>query len=321
VIVDLDPVTPGVQQVLTVAGEGVWTYNPATGELTFDPDAGFLDDPSPITYTITEVSTGLTSNIANVTVTYICYSINVKAFLQGAFNPLTGLMSNQINNFGLLPGEKPLPSVTPTPAGQPYNVAPWNYTDVSGTNYGDPTVNPAATKPYPANVVDWVLVSVRQGDSLASSEIFRCVGLLYNNGQIELECPCFRTAGVDKYYILVEHRNHLIVMSEVTQMNGGTELGYDFTTADSWKLGTPIPQEVGQKKIGSYWVMYGGNGDMQYNGSSQYDINSLDYHIWSSDNGKVFRYLIGDYDMNLDANSLDDDLWINNNGKINFIPR
>jgi uncharacterized repeat protein (TIGR01451 family) len=321
VVVDLDPDEPDVQHELIVPGEGTWTYFPAVGELVFSPEDGFLDDPTPITYTITEISTGLTSNIANVIVTYVCFTVDVQAFLEGPFDETTGLMNNTINNAGILPGEDPLPPVTPTPAGQPYDVTPWNYNDLSCDWYGDPSVNPEATTPYPDDVVDWVLVSIRQGDSLKSSEIFRCVGLIYRDGQIELECPCFKTTGVDKFYILVEHRNHFPVMSEVVHLDGGTELSYDFRYNDSWKLGTPIPQEVGQKQLGSYWVMLGGNGDQQLNPSSPFDINSIDFEKWTDDNGKLFRYMIGDFDMNLDANSLDDEIWINNNGKINFIPR
>ena len=48
---------------------GVYTYNPATGVLTFDPNVGFTTDPTPISYTLTEVLTGLKDN-AKVTVTY-----------------------------------------------------------------------------------------------------------------------------------------------------------------------------------------------------------------------------------------------------------
>jgi len=321
VVVDIDPNTPGTQIQLNVSGEGIWTYNPATGVLTFSPENGFLDDPTPVSYTITETITGLTSNVAKVFVTYVCFEINVQAFLEGPFNKNTGMMQNFINAGGMLPGEKPLPPVTPTPAGQPYNTSPWDYNEISANYYGDPSVNPDATKPYPANVVDWILVSVRQGDSLKSSEIFRCVGLIYTDGQIVLECPCFKTSGIDKYYILVEHRNHFPVMSKMVKLNGGTELAYDFRYQNSWKLGTPIPQEVGQKHIGSFWVMFGGNGDQQLNTSSPYDLNSIDFDVWTDDNGKVFRYINGDFNMNLDCNSLDDELWINNNGRINFIPR
>jgi uncharacterized repeat protein (TIGR01451 family) len=321
VVVDIDPSTPGVQTVLVVLGEGTWTYNPLTGDLTFNPDFGFVDDPAPITYTITETLTGLTSNIASVTVLYECITIQTKVFLEGAYDPATQLMDNFVRFGGMLPGDKPLAPVPPTPAGQPYQGAPWNYTDLLCNYYGDSTVNPDAVKPYPADVVDWVLVSIRQGDSLASSTIFRCVGLVARDGTVRLECPCFRTAGVDKYYILIDHRNHLQVMSEAVKLNAGTTLAFDFTIQDSWRLGTPVPQEVGQKLIGSHYVMVGGNGDQQTGTSSQFDLNSLDFDVWAHDNGKVFQYLRGDYDMDLDCNSLDDELWINNNGKVNFIPR
>ncbi|MCK9271205.1 MAG: hypothetical protein M0P50_12280, partial [Bacteroidales bacterium] len=321
VVVDIDPSTPGGQTELVVPGEGTWTYNPLTGDLTFSPEAGFVDDPTPITYTITETLTGLTSNIATVTVLYECITIQAKVFLEGPYDPATQLMDNFVRFGGMLPGDKPLAPVTPTPAGQPYQGAPWNYTDLLCNYYGDPAVNPDATKPYPADVVDWVLVSIRQGDSLASSTIFRCVGLVARDGTVTLECPCFRTSGIDKYYILIDHRNHLQVMSKAVKLNGGTTLGFDFTIQDSWRLGTPVPQEVGQKLIGSHYVMVGGNGDQQMEPSSQFDLNSLDFDVWTHDNGKVFQYLRGDYDMNLDCNSLDDELWINNNGKINFIPR
>ena len=67
--VDLDPTTPGVQTTLVVAGQGTWTYNPTTGNLTFAPLATFTGDPTPITYTLTETATGLTDT-AIVTVDY-----------------------------------------------------------------------------------------------------------------------------------------------------------------------------------------------------------------------------------------------------------
>jgi len=46
-----------------------------------------------------------------------------------------------------------------------------------------------------------------------------------------------------------------------------------------------------------------------------------DNEIWVWDDGKIFQYLFGDFNMNFDVNSLDDELWFNNSGLINFIPR
>ncbi|GGN12548.1 hypothetical protein GCM10010967_55760 [Dyadobacter beijingensis] len=70
VTVDLDPSTDGIQHTLTVTGEGEWTYVPATGEVTFTPVSGATGNPTPINYTLTEISTGL-SDVATITVTYL----------------------------------------------------------------------------------------------------------------------------------------------------------------------------------------------------------------------------------------------------------
>jgi CshA-type fibril repeat protein len=55
---------------VTVAGEGMWKYDSATGMLTFSPLSGFTGSPAPIEYTVTEIATGLTSTPATVSVEY-----------------------------------------------------------------------------------------------------------------------------------------------------------------------------------------------------------------------------------------------------------
>ncbi len=52
-----------------VAGQGTWSVNAITGEITFTPLAGFTADPTPISYTVND-KTGLTSNAATITVNY-----------------------------------------------------------------------------------------------------------------------------------------------------------------------------------------------------------------------------------------------------------
>ena len=66
--VDLDPATPGTQTTLTVAGQGTWSTD-ATGNVTFTPEAGFTNDPTPIPYTVSD-TTGLVSNEATITIDY-----------------------------------------------------------------------------------------------------------------------------------------------------------------------------------------------------------------------------------------------------------
>ncbi len=67
--IDLGPTTAGVQSTVTVAGEGVWSVD-AAGEITFTPDAGFTNDPTPIPYTVSD-NDGNDSNQATVTVDYV----------------------------------------------------------------------------------------------------------------------------------------------------------------------------------------------------------------------------------------------------------
>lgn len=54
---------------LVVPGEGTWTVTPATGVVAFAPEAGFLVDPTPVTYRVTDEN-GLSST-ATVTVAYV----------------------------------------------------------------------------------------------------------------------------------------------------------------------------------------------------------------------------------------------------------
>lgn len=54
---------------LTIDGEGVWTVNPETGEITFTPVAGFSDNPTPASYTVKD-NKGRSSGTATITVIY-----------------------------------------------------------------------------------------------------------------------------------------------------------------------------------------------------------------------------------------------------------
>jgi uncharacterized repeat protein (TIGR01451 family) len=63
---DLDPLTPGVQNTLTVPGKGTFTRNP-DGSVTFTPVPGFTGTVT-IPYTVRD-STGSTTNTANISVT------------------------------------------------------------------------------------------------------------------------------------------------------------------------------------------------------------------------------------------------------------
>ena len=66
----VDPTTGNPVTALVVAGEGNWTVDPATGEITFTPEAGFTGDPTPITYTA-EDTLGNPTAPATVNIDYL----------------------------------------------------------------------------------------------------------------------------------------------------------------------------------------------------------------------------------------------------------
>ena len=65
----IDPVTGASVTVLPAAGEGVWRVDPISGDVTFTPDPGFITNPTPVEYFLTD-TTDIESNIATITITF-----------------------------------------------------------------------------------------------------------------------------------------------------------------------------------------------------------------------------------------------------------
>ncbi len=65
----IDAVTGEPVRVLPVAGEGVWRVDQETGDVTFTPDPGFITNPTPVEYVVSD-STGIESNRATITITF-----------------------------------------------------------------------------------------------------------------------------------------------------------------------------------------------------------------------------------------------------------
>ena len=65
----IDPVTGVPVTVLPAADQGVWRVDPITGDVTFTPDPGFIANPTPVEYFLTD-TTSIESNIATITITF-----------------------------------------------------------------------------------------------------------------------------------------------------------------------------------------------------------------------------------------------------------
>jgi len=244
----------------------------SSGYVSYTPDEDFVGTEE-VMYQLCD--TGTPSACDTTTLVLVseqsCIDIQLHAYLEGAYQSSSGEMTTVLNtNRHLLPGQTPIsPLATPTPAGHPYYTPPWNYNGLEGMNWTDAD--------YATDVVDWVLVSFREGIT-KNTEVVRTAALLHKDGSLSFpdRCALSVTLGVDSLYVVVEHRNHIGVMSPNPVPINNYLFSYDFRTADSYK----DPTSYGQKLLPSgVWCMYAGDGNQTADAQS-YDINGSDKSIW-----------------------------------------
>jgi len=215
-------------------------------------------------------------------------ALDICVQLEGAYNPTTGGMKNTLETMGMLPQN------------QPYNQAPWNY---DGTQQND--IN---------NVVDWVLVSFRT-DVESNTQVAKTAALLKTDGCIYFPDNEVLPTGFDALvYVVVEHRNHIGVMSPHPVGISNSILTYDFRVAQSYKN----EGSYGQKLTNGTWCMYAGDINPYDTG---YDINGGDKSIWLDDNGTFSEYLPSDLNYDGDVNGADKGIWFDNNGIYSIVPK
>lgn len=230
--------------------------------------------------------------------------LNLSVFLEGPYNSATGEMNTTLNSSGFLPLQNP------------YSAAPWNYTG------GD-----SVTAIPNADVVDWVLVEIRETNVVtsasASSSIGMRAGFLLKDGRIVdldgssyLEFDNVEFNPSKKQFVVIYHRNHLAVMSaDSLEYNDSVppiaRWEYDFTTG----ISAVYDSTNGAKVKGGVTMMIAGDGDS--NGQVQ---NQDKNDIWTPTVG-LSGYLKGDYDMNGQIQNQDKlDIWRYNPGLGTAIP-
>ena len=303
---------PNVGQTLTFSlisqtTHGSVTLN-ANGAYLYTPAVNYVG-PDQFTYQVCDNGLPTKCDTAVVYLTiyeHACATLELKVLLEGPFNSATGKMKTLLNQRGLLPGQTPIGQfAVATPAGQPFRSAPWNYA-------GTETV---AT--YAPTVVDWVLVSIRTDNVNASSTIYKAAALLHDDGRIEFINTCFNLPVNGTYYVVIEHRNHIGVMSPTVLNIVNRKISFDFTTFDSYIIINP--PSFGQKQIGSKWAMYAGDGKKNTQ-TTNFDINFNDSQLWKLESGIFDQYRLGDFNMDADVNFNDQVLWKSNNGRYSGVP-
>lgn len=239
-------------------------------------------------------------------------SFDIKVQLEGAYDQSSGLMRTDLYQLELLPGmvfTNPSSGIE-TPAGQPYHIAPWNYPGLEGTSLTNGDYDPTS--------VDWVLLSLRTGTD-PSTEIHQTAGILKADGTVEFLPNSGYTGLVPgPYYLLIEHRNHVGVLSAVPVSVQNRTLTYDFTTQDSWM---PPNGGFGQKELTTgLWGMFAADGD-QIADLVSYDINGADRILWSASNGVFLQYSLADFDLSGEVSGADRILWGLNSGINSSVPK
>ncbi len=211
-------------------------------------------------------------------------------WMEGAYDNANGIMPSTLLQKGLLP------------ANHPYNVPPWDYFGTEGQGW--------TTADYPATAVDWVKVSFRT-TPLASSEVAATVAVIQEDGCLFFPNSEVLSDGMgSSFYIFVEHRNHIGILSSVAVDVSNGMLSYDFRISDSYSgsLG------AGQKELApGIWGMFAGDGD-QLADPSGFDINGTDHAFWEPFNGLFDNYIPADFNMDGDITGADKILWNINNG-------
>ncbi len=233
--------------------------------------------------------------------------IQLKVYLEGAFDSTEAKMSTRLNDLGLLPGQGP------TPAGQPYATAPWHYygTEGFGWTSSDYTAIEAANDGK--KVVDWVLTSFRTS-IVPEDEVKRAAALLLEDGSIVYPDPnVFPSQNATSMYAIIEHRNHMGIMTPQLISTDNCALIHDFSSQNSYQEGPDIG--FGQCQVNAgMWTMHAGDGSQSTDAIS-YDISGQDKSLWKPENGASYLYINVDFNMDGDVNGNDKTFWSGNNGK------
>ncbi len=189
------------------------------------------------------------------------------------------------------------------PLAQPFNSEPWNYT------------GPEIMASVPASVVDWVLLTLRQFKTVPSSEVGRRAALIQADGQIvDLDgMSPVEFYGVDDglYYLWIQHRTHLGIMT-ASQLNVKYDTdAYNFSTGQDRALGTLPMVELEDGVFG----LWGGDGNAD--GS----VTATDFlNVWLPDNGGA-GYLEADFNMDGQVTAFDFlTVWLVSNGQSSQVP-
>lgn len=227
--------------------------------------------------------------------------LNLKAWLQGAYEETVNLMRDDLRVKKLLPLEEPYSTLENYP------------TDIKAqlTKQALKVLPQVFLKEGPNAIVDWMLISLRNKTDASKVE-WSTAGLIQRDGDIValdgvsyLQIPII----ADSCYVTLKHRNHLGVMTrKPVEIINNALITIDFTDLD-----TPTYGEEATIKLVNERALWGGNADgntyliLNGGGTSLLDIDRVFFDVFK-DNKNVnalYNHVSSGYystDTNMDGN-------------------
>lgn len=218
------------------------------------------------------------------------FNLVVKVYLEGAFDQNSSEMTTSLNS--LLPDSA---SDLQAYGGSLYNYSGEANFELTGVPNSD--------------VVDWVLVELRQASSAAeatsSTTVLTLAGLLLKDGSIVTTdgITALNTGELsssDNLYLVVRHRNHADIMSAVAVSSTDGVFTFDFTTALTQAYGSNSMSELTTGVYGMWSGDVNADGVVKYTGT---DNDATEIFNAINGNASVINTLTGYYwyDVNMDG--------------------
>ena len=218
------------------------------------------------------------------------FELNLTVFLEGPFNGVD--MDTEVNTIMDL--------------SQPYAGTPWNY----------PGTESVLTLPN-ANIVDWVLVELRDAVNASSATGNTVIGkqaaFVLSDGSV-VNTDGFSGLQFDltvsnQLYVVVYHRNHLSIMSTNALSLSGGSYAYDFTSSAIQAYLS------GQNEVNGKGVMIAGDSD----GSGI--VGENDKSVFWETHAGTRDYLGSDLNLDKEVNNRDkNDFWLPNYNSASQVP-
>ena len=290
-----------------------------------------------ITWTATDECGNTATCTFDVEITPLTYSgcLDIHVFLQGAFDPVNGLMHDSLRSKGFIP------------SAEPYSTPDYSagFTHVGGGG-GELIADPASvfSTTGPNAIVDWVFIELRSHLDSALVVETRSA-LITRSGQIVdvdgVSPLCFANMSHPAYYVAVRHRNHLGVMTAnpIQLDTAGIAIDFRYGVQPEFDFGTTHPNGVNYTGLAQRQVtttvraMFAGNANsdhrLKYQGAGSdrnvilaqllnFPANSFNEYNY----GFAFGYFSGDTNMDGQLKYLgpgnDSNILLNN--LINYTP-